>query len=292
MAENTPAFSFYADRDQPQKLHDFETRSVFALPPNWREITVDDESLLPSPHRKKASVTLKDATGFVDYLNRHKSPAHTTLWAALIIKPDAIGKPEANNLNFTAILNDHGSAEHETAWRDHRATLSPEMSVEWLRWTSRDRTEMSQAEMALWIEDNYPDISTLGTRDQDDSEEGLPSAAMMLQMAGNLEICADMKFSRRINTQSGGERIEFYDEEKEDTKKAMAVFKQFAIEIPVFRNGQPYPVRARLRYRNNKGDVTFWYELIRPDKALEQAAMDLARTIQIMTEVPLFYGTP
>jgi uncharacterized protein YfdQ (DUF2303 family) len=289
MAENTPTFSFHADRDQPQKLHDFETRSVFALPPNWREITVDDETLLPSPHRKKASVTLKDASGFVDYLNRHKSPAHTTLWAALSIQPDS------NSLNFTAILNDHGGAEHETAWRDHRATLSPELSVEWRRWTSKDRTEMSQAEMALWIEDNYPDISTLGTRDRDDSderEEGLPSAAMMLQMAGNLEICADLKFSRRINTQSGGERIEFYDEEKEDTKKAMAVFKQFAIEIPVFRNGLAYPIRARLRYRNNKGDVTFWYELIRADKALEQAAMDMAQDLQAATGVPLFYGTP
>jgi hypothetical protein len=41
--------------------------------------------------------------------------------------------------------------------------------------------------------------------------------------------------------------------------------------LRIFKNGEGYRLRARLKYRLLGGSVKFWYELDRPERAIEDA---------------------
>lgn len=56
--------------------------------------------------------------------------------------------------------------------------------------------------------------------------------------------------------------------------------REFKIGVRLFKNGEGYKLRARLKYRLAGGKVKFWYELDRPENAIEdafQAYIDHAR---------------
>ena len=51
----------------------------------------------------------------------------------------------------------------------------------------------------------------------------------------------------------------------------MAIPKEFALGLRVFKNGDGYKLRARLKYRLGGGSIKFWYELDRPERVVEDA---------------------
>ncbi len=257
-----------------------ETRKPFALsqnqnalPDGWK--TESTEQFLPVPLRKKASVTLRDAESFIAYLKRHGSLASATVWCE--------ADYQKGELAYTGIINDHNAASDGQEWRDHIAKLVPQKSVEWQRWIEKDRKTFTQLEFASFIEDNLGDIA---------GQEGFPTGTAMLQMATNLEIAQDSSIKSAIRLQSGGVRMEYVDDSNAETVKSMEVFSKFALGLPVFWAGSAYMLEARLKYRLAAGRLTFWYELNRADKVLEDAAKTLTADIQAKTGFPLFHGKP
>ena len=57
--------------------------------------------------------------------------------------------------------------------------------------------------------------------------------------------------------------------------------REFSIGVRLFKNGTGYKLRARLKYRLGAGKVRFWYELDRPQQAIDNAAraLDSARFV-------------
>ena len=84
--------------------------------------------------------------------------------------------------------------------------------------------------------------------------------------------------------------MSFVQDDDNQTLAQMKLFEKIAIGIPVFWNGDAYQITARLRYRVKEGRLTFWYELIRHDKVLEDATKTLINKIQDATGVPLYFG--
>jgi len=244
-----------------------------ALPDGWK--LSDTESTLPTPRRKIARVSLSDDTGFNDYLKRHGLPATCTIWC------DA--DYTKGKVSYTSIINDHQDLADGQQWRDHIATFTPDLSVEWKRWITQDRKSMSQVDFSLFLEDNLGDIASV---------EGYPTGSDMLTMATGLELTQDSRIKSAIRLQSGGVRVEYVQDENAETAKSMGVFSKFAIGIPVFWGGAPYKIEARLKYRLKDGKLTFWYELNRPDKVIEDAAKTLTQSIQEATTFPIFHGLP
>lgn len=249
--------------------------TVLALPPGYTHYTMDVEKLQDRPRRKITTVTLTETESFVAYMKRHGSLTNSTIWAE-------VDYPNGK-LAFQAIINDHGDAEDEQAWRDHTVKYAPQFSEEWKIWSQGNSRAMTQDQFALFIEQNLKDIATA---------EGMPTGTQMLAMATELEINQDSKFKSQVRLQSGGVRLEFINDADEGTAKRMEIFSKFAIGLQVFRNGSPYLIEARLRYRQREGKLQFWYELIRPDVTLEAASKDLITQLREATGNPFFFGRP
>ena len=234
---------------------------------------VDLEHLLTVPTRKRAAVQAHDANSFCRYFELHSNFTKSQIYADV----DQVGE----RFNVIAVLDDHGI---DTAgWREHTCTLARKTSVEWKRWTSKHKSPMSQAEFATFIEDNLADVI---------SAEGMPSGSEMLQMALAFERTADKRLKSKINLQSGGVRLEFVDDDNADTRTAMQVFSRFTIGIPIFDGSSvAYQIEARLKYRDNSGKLSFWFELIRTDRAYRQAVAEELEAIAKATGVTIINGT-
>lgn len=245
-----------------------------ALPPGWKLQELDDEEHGMTPRRKRARVRMQDAASFIDYVRRHGSLAYSTVWCE--------ADYAAGKVSFSAILNDHGE-EEEPHWRDHTAKYTPVFAQEWKNWTGKNKQTFSQADFAAFIEENLKDIA---------SADNLPSGAQMLEMALSFEANQDMRFKSAIRLQNGGVQMSFVQDDDSQTLAKMQLFDRFAIGIPVFWSGDAYRVDARLRYRVRDGKLTFWFELIRPDKVLESATTTLIEQIRNTTGSPFFFGDP
>lgn len=246
-----------------------------ALPPDWRLQEIDEEALLEAPRRKKALVTLHDAPSFIQYVKRHGSLSHCTVWCNADYARGKIG--------FTAIINDNGEKPEEPDWRDHRAVFFPTFSEEWDRWTGRNRSQFTQFEFANYIEDNNKDIVSV---------DGSASGAQMLEMALNMEANKDVKFKSAIRLQNGGVSLNYIADDDAQTTSKMQLFERFSIGVPVFLGDDPYRIDARLRYRVRESKLTFWYELIRPDLVLAAATGTTIEAIQAQVGMPFFFGEP
>lgn len=247
---------------------------VLALPDGYK--TEDLDKLMPAPRRKIANVTLGDTDSFIDYTKRHGSLDTATVWCDAAFREGKV--------KLTAILNDHGETATEPHWRDHIANYTPTFATEWTRWFTKDKQQFSQPDFAAFIEENIRDIAG----DGDTSASG----AQMLEMALNFEANQDLRFKSAMRLQNGAVQISFAENDDAQTLTKMQMFDKFGIGIPVFWGGQAYAIEARLRYRARDGKVVFWFELIRPDKVLEDAAKGLVEQVKTGTGLPLFYGHP
>ncbi len=226
----------------------------------------DLEKLMQTPTRKRGSVAMRDVASFCAMVNLHKNDG-TAIYGTY--------NPPA----FKAVFNDHDA--NVPNWRDHTAGYSCPLSVEWATWMKANKQQMSQADFAQFIEDNAPDIVS-------------PDPATMIEIARTLEAKKKVNFAQGIRL-SNGETQFTYEEETQGTagKGRFQVPETFTIAIQVFEGiGVPKnQIGARLRYRiSAEGGLTLWYDLDRPHKDLEAAALDVWKQIEANTGLTIFNG--
>lgn len=245
-----------------------------ALPPNWRLEEENDEKLRDTPHRKTGIIRTKEQESFIQYINRHKIDDLTTIYCEADYRQSKV--------NFDCIINDHSGDKNGQQWRDHIAVYAPTFSEEWIRWSKGDKKSFTQLEFAEFIEENLQDIAAI---------EGMPTGAQLLEMAVSFEANQERQFKSSIRLQSGGIQLNFVDDDTAQTLQQMKLFERISIGIPVFWSGTAYRIDARLRYRAKQGILAFWYELIRPDKVLEDATATMIDQIRTETDVPFYFGS-
>lgn len=231
---------------------------------------------LPTPSRKTGNVTLHEVESFIEVAKRHGSMSDATIYLDVDYS--------ASKVSAVAVFNDHG--EDAAGWRDHRATFTPRFSEEWLRWLRNNKQPMEQVKLAHFLEESIGDIV---------QPEGsnLPSGADVLTFVSKLEETRKVKYGSGVNLQNGLVQLEFTEDNDTGTKGKLDLFKEFAIGIRPFFNGAAYQIKAFLRYRidRNNGGITFWYELQRPDRVLEDACKETIETIRAKTGLPVVFGT-
>jgi len=233
--------------------------------------------LLPIPARRRGAPNFTDVTSFVIYVNSTKNDD-----SRIYVDPDySTGK-----LSIVAVINDDGVNDQKAGWRDHRAVYVPRHSTEWVRWTGKNAKPMSQTEFAAFIEDNAEVF--IGT-----AVEGVkfPTSGEMLQMALDFEAKQDTRFRSSVRLASGSYELNVVAKDDQATETKMTLFSRFALGLRPYLNEQAYRIEARLRYRAAGGELTFWYELVRPDLVIEDAVKGIIEKIKGAMSVPVLFGT-
>lgn len=234
---------------------------------------IDTEALLPSPRRTTAIANFADAESFLAYVKRHAMANSTVAWCAF--------NPQTFALAFSAVIDDHAASA--AGWRAHKANFVPEMSAEWKAWKGSNKTPFDQVPFAEWLQEHEEDIAAAA---------GLPTSLQMLGMATEFVANEEHALKSAVRLQSGGVRLTYIADPDKGTTEEMKLFEKFALGIPVFHGGAAWSVTARLKYRISGGKVKFHYELMRPDRVHEHAALELISKVRDgLGAVPLLMGS-
>lgn len=212
------------------------------------EITALVEKAWPTPSRKRGTVHL----GSIDSFNRVVSDQGAQDVSMIYADPDA--------RTLTAVFNDHATHDDQAGWRDHRAVFNAELSREFSGWLGKNNTQMDQESFAIFLEDNIADIVE-------------PSGDVLLAVALTLQAKTEVAFSSHKRLDNG--QIAFgYSEAISATAGGngeIVIPREFSIGLRIFKHGEGYKVKARLKYRLNSGKLKFWFELDRVENVIEEA---------------------
>lgn len=231
---------------EPHKVGDSHHLLV---PPGYthKDITELVEKAAEQPSRKRGSVALGDIASLLAYCTDQTSADTGYIYA----------DPEARSI--TAVFNDHRHLDF-AGWRDHRASFKAEHTPEFANWLKFNKTQMLQAEFAEFIEDNFADL------------QGADATSLM-GVATTIQVSNGINFASARRLQDGQTQL-MYTESIDATAGAAGELKipqTFTLGLRIFKNGGGYKLTARLKYRLHAGSVKFWYELERPERAVEDA---------------------
>ena len=211
------------------------------------DLTAAIERAGDAPRRKAGTVHLSEIRSFNVFVADQGESGKVYIYA----------DPEARTL--TAVLNDHVHGDDEAGWRDHLAVFKAELSREFDTWLRNNKVPMEQEAFAIFLEDNIADVVE-------------PSGETLLQVALTLQAKTEVNFSSHRRLDNG--QVQFAYSETIDARAtggSIEIPREFAIGARLFKNGEGYKVRARLKYRLGGGKVKFWYELDRPENVIEDA---------------------
>jgi uncharacterized protein YfdQ (DUF2303 family) len=204
------------------------------------------------PHRTKQNVTVLDPESFIKY------------WQTFSDSESRIFGDRDGRRLYGVI--DYHQPTGGPRWLSHTCTLQLRHTEEWKTWTGKNETAMCQADMALFIEDNAPDVVD-------------PSAATMMEIARTLSVNQDVTFDSSLRLTDGSVSFSYREETKAAASGTFKVPERFRILIPVFEGMERVEIQARLRYRIPSGKLSMWYSLWRHAVA-ERLAFD-----QVMAKV-------
>lgn len=221
------------------------------LPPGF---TVHDlEKYQPAPNRLKRSLSFATHESFSEYVNRWKAEERTELAASL------------QSTTLTAVLDGH--APGEPSWCEHKAMYPCPLDRRWVAWTGQNRKRLNQHDFAEWIEDHVEDIIE-------------PAGPELLDAAKHIQIHRNAEFNSRVELVSGEFNFAFSENNAAGSVRLPA---EFALQLQVFQHGDHYKVPCRLRYRLSDGKLTLWFEIIEPEKYVEDGFEDVLTKVQAAT---------
>jgi uncharacterized protein YfdQ (DUF2303 family) len=215
------------------------------------------EHLMVAPSRVKQSLRLKTADAFIAYVDRFQVRA-TTIYA------------DVDSLRFKAVL-DHHSPDDGPAWGDHVALYNCPLSREWKAWTESDDTKMDQVDFASFLEDRIKDIVH-------------PSGAELLEIATKFQVIRKAVFGSAKNLSTGEFQLQYSEENDKGTVEVPA---EITLGIAPFHNGDAYGVKAKLRYRLRDGQLVLWYQLVDPQKVIEDAFSEVMVKVDSALDVQM-----
>lgn len=226
-----------------------ESAAFLILPPGYKhvDITRELEKAQAFPTRKRGTVTLDRIEDLVEFAKTQDGDNTGLAYA------------DVDERTITFVFNDNKG--FAAGFRDHRAMFKAELTPEAMRWLAKDKTVMTQTEFAEFLEDNIADIAG-------------GEATNLLTVATTIAAATGINFSSAKRLQDGQVQL-VYNETINATAGAdgkMQVPQKFTLGLRLFKGDkQGYALVARLKYRLGNGSVRFWYELERPERALEAA---------------------
>lgn len=216
--------------------------------------TIDLSPYQEAPARINRSIELAEVKSFVDYWQKFSNPSSIIL-------------ADLETRRFKAIFDYH--EPKKPAWESHSATLVCKTSTEWNTWKGSNNKHMDQIAFAEFIESNSIDIV-------------VPAAASMKEMALTLQAKTKVDFSSGVRLDNGQVQLK-YQEVIDGTagpKGDMKIPENFTLALRVFQGGDKYEVECYLRWRIREGKLTFLYQIIRPERLLEDSFDQVKKQVE------------
>ena len=233
--------------------------ATFALLPagySLQDVTATIEKAGMQRTRPQGVVILGD----VDSLLAYCADMNATESGYIYADPDS--------RTITAVFNDLRCPQFN-GWRDHRAHFTAQLTPECKKWLEHNSKAMGQAEFSEFIEDNFADLNG-----QD--------AQTLLNVATTIQAATGINFSSARRLQDGQVQLTYNEviDAKAGADGALKIPQTFTLGLRIFKNGEGYKLTARLKYRLSAGGVKFWYELERPERAIEDAFAGYVNTVR------------
>ncbi|MER9217897.1 YfdQ family protein [Mesorhizobium sp. M0644] len=235
--------------------------------------------LLPPLTGIKATPRMDDAESFVNYINRYKTGA-SVIFADL-----------KTNL-MTAIIDYHNGSTSNQApeagkdtlgkpdYTTHRVAHPCPWTIEWARWRAVDGQNIKQAELAVLLEEMLHTIAA-------------PEGGALLEIAAELKVEREVKFKQGTKLADGTVSIGYEESDQTSTKSGkITVPDLITIVCPVFQGGEVRQFQARLRYKVDRGELTFKIAIMNRQSGEQAAFQDVVRAVSEATGQPVFYGAP
>lgn len=305
---------------EPIKLNDprDNTDVVLVALPNGDGLVLYDPSndfdrARRFPLGRKGTATFSRLDSFIGHVNRFKSTE-----SALFAK-DSMRDGSAPSI--TAVLDYHERVNGEEAPFNpsprhgrHRSVYTFPVSDEFKTWTGADGNQMTQEDFAEFLEDNIinvmpvpdflkPDLAAGGTKPETDADRALLDIVFKIQgrpcgpeklmeLSRGLKVYSQEKVVNTTNLSSGEGQIRFETDHTNGDGKPLMVPNLFLIAIPIFRNGAPYRIPVRLRYRKAGPMLVWTLVLLNLDLVCAHAVNEACAKAAEDTALPMFFGEP
>lgn len=245
--------------------------ATFAVLPEGyelRDVTAAIEKAAPQRNRAQGVVVLGDVDSLLAYCEDQDAAAYGYIYA------------DPDGRSITAVFNDQRHPDF-SGWRDHRAQFTAQLTPECKKWLEHDKKAMGQGEFAEFVEDNFADLNG-----QD--------AQTLLNVASTIQATTGINFSSARRLQDGQVQLTYNEviDAKAGADGALKIPQTFTLGLRIFKNGEGYKLTARLKYRLAGGGVKFWYELERPERAIEDAFAGYVATVREKSGYTVLIGKP
>lgn len=254
------------------------------------------DEYLNAPERTKGTATLTTLESFIAHVMRSKD-VHSAIFA-----DDAKKAPGLLAVYDYNRPSDHGGATALGISRfgEHRARYTFPLSDEWNAWTAAAASPepMGQQAFAEFLEDRIVDVID-PTEGVDRIKEFAVNLALdlatpqrLMTLSRGLSLHVGHQVTNAVAIGSGEGQITFTEEHKSADGGQLRVPGGFAIKIPIFRGDDAYQIGVRLRYRHQRGAISWTVNLHRAD-AMFTDAFDIAVAAAAKaTGLPIFCGSP
>lgn len=229
----------------------------------------------------KATPRMDDAESFVNYINRYKTVA-SVIFADL-----------KTNLMTAVIDYHHGSTSNQAGadqpvkdtlgkpdYTTHRVAHPCPWTIEWARWRAVDGQNIKQADLAVLLEEMLYTIAA-------------PEGGALLEIAAELKVEREVKFKQGTKLADGTVSIGYEETDQTSTKAGkITVPDLITIVCPVFQGGEVRSFQARLRYKIDRGELTFKIAIMNRQNGEQAAFQSVVSAVSDATGQPVFYGAP
>lgn len=242
------------------------------------------ESYRQAPSRRIGTATATLLASFIAMVVRHKDD-HSAIFA-----DTALPSPK-----LTAVIDYHqidGAPRHG----QHRIIYPFPVTPELTAWLGQNGKPMEQAAFAAFLEEHAAELASPTEAEAIEWErlfrERFAPPNELLDLSRSLEICVGQTIKRAERLASGERTIEFVETQTDRSGNKVDVPGIFLVSVQAFVDGDPIRIPARLRYRVKAGDITWFYQLYRPDFWIRnQVQIDLAK-VGRETGLPTYEGNP
>lgn len=237
------------------------------VPDGFTLADISDPDRLP-PYIKQ-SITLNDRSSLINYVNRFSDQR-----SILIANYDTS--------TITARMDWHADSVADDAYgplsaqpNQHTATFKIANSLEYARWSKMEGEMHSQADFALFIEENVSDITD-------------PDHGEIIEICRDLEATQGAQFKSRTRLENGDTAFKYETETR--VTNDVVVPDEIRLSIPLYYGEEPTEIRAKFRFRVSDGGLLLGFKWHRVEYQRQAKFQEMAFDASGQTGRPIFFG--